>query len=92
MTRQQKLILPLIGTALLCLLVGIYLFACKRFVKSKRSATIIRHQVDTQTDETLKYWTKDRMRNAEATNMPHVDTLDPEKQHSQRPPSSPHHS
>jgi hypothetical protein len=88
MAQQQKLILPLIGAALLCLLVGIYLFACKRFWKSKRSATIIRHQVGTQSDETLKYWTRDRMRNAEATNMPHVDTLDPEKQYLQRPSSS----
>jgi hypothetical protein len=93
MSRQQKLIrLPLVGTILLCLLVGVYLFAWKRFSKSAPSATIVKHTVETPADETLKYWTADKMRNAEAAPLPDVKALDRRKQHPRRPPhrSSPH--
>ncbi len=86
MSRQQKLIrLPLVGTILLCLLVGVYLFAWKRFSKPAPSATIVKHEVETPADETLKYWTADKMRNAKAAPLPDVKALDRGKQHPRRP-------
>jgi hypothetical protein len=92
-SRQQKLIrLPLVGTILLCLLVGVYLVAWKRFSKPDPSATIIKHSVETPSDDALKYWTADKMRNAKAAHLPNVNALDRGKQHPRRPPhpSSPH--
>jgi hypothetical protein len=90
MLRQQKLIyLPLVGTILLCLLVGVYLAAWKRFSKSKPSTTIVKHSVETPADDALKYWTADKMRNAKAAPMPNVDALDRGKQRPRRPP---HHA
>jgi hypothetical protein len=93
MSRQQKLIyLPLIGTILLCLLVGMYLVAWKRFSKPAPSARIMRHSVKTPADEALKYWTADKMRHAKAAPLPNVNDLEREKQHPRRPPhpSGPH--
>jgi hypothetical protein len=87
MSRQQRLIqLPLVGAILLCLLVGVYLFACKRFSKPDPSATIIKHSVETHSDDALKYWTAEKMRHAKPANLPNVNTLDPGKQHPQGPP------
>ena len=94
MSRQQRRIqLPLVGTILLCLLVGVYLLAWKRFSKPDPS-TIIKHSVDTPSDEALKHWTADKMRNAKAANLPNVNALSREKQHPRRPPhtSNPRHS
>ncbi len=93
MSRQQRLIyLPLVGTTLLCLLVGVYLLAWKRFSKATPSATIIKHAVDSSSDDALKYWTADRMRNAKAAPLPNVNALERGKQDPRRPPhaSSPH--
>lgn len=93
MSRQQKLIyLPLVGTVLLCLFIGVYLVACKRFSKPAPSAKIIKHSVKTPADEALKYWTADKMRNAKAVPLPQVNDLERGKQHPRRPPhpSSPH--
>jgi hypothetical protein len=87
MSRQQRLIqLPLVGTILLGLLVGVYLFAWKRFSKRDSSATIVKHSVETPSDEALKYWTADNMRKAKPANLPHVNAQDRGKQHPQRPP------
>src|SRR5260221_1397026 len=86
MLQQQNLIrLPLVGTILLCVLVGVYLFAWKRFSKPAPSATIVKHEVETPADETLKYWTADKMRNAKAAPLPDVKALDRGKQHPRRP-------
>ena len=92
MSRRSRFIqLPLVGTILLCLLVGVYLLAWKRFSKPKRSSTIVKHKVGKHADDTLKKpWTADKMRNAKATTMPNVDALDQEKQHPRRSPSDPH--
>jgi len=93
MSRQRKLIyLPLVGTILLCLLVGVYLLAWKRFSKPDPSSTIIKHSVDTPADDALKYWTADKMRHAKAAPLPNVNALDQGKQRPRRPshPSSPH--
>jgi hypothetical protein len=95
MSRQHRLLqLTLVGTILLCLLVGVYLFAKKRSSKPDSSTTIIRHSVDTSSDDTLKYWTADKMRNAQGANLPNVTALDRKKRHPRRPPhtSRPHHS
>ena len=87
MSQQQRLIyLPLVGTILLCLLVGVYLAAWKRFSKSTPSNKVTKHTVKTPPDEALKYWTADRMRNAKAAPLPRVNTLDREKQDPQNPP------
>jgi hypothetical protein len=67
------------------MLVGVYLLACKRFVKPEPSDTIIRHSLDRQSDDALKYWTADNMRNAKGVELPIVNDLDQGKQHQQRP-------
>ena len=87
MSRQQRRIqLPLVGTILLCLLVGVYLLVWKRFSKSTSSNKVTKHTVKTPPDEALKYWTADRMHNAKAAPLPRVNTLDREKQDLRRPP------
>ena len=84
-SQQQRLIyLSLVGTIILCLLVGVYLAASKRFSKSTQSKKVTKHKVETPPEETLKYWTADRMRNAKAAPLPVVNTPDREKQ-DQRP-------
>lgn len=93
MSRQQRLIyLPLAGTILLCLLVGVYLIAWKRFSKPTPPATIMKHSVETPADEALTYWTADKMRNAKAAPLPNVKALDRRKRHPRRSPhpSRPH--
>jgi len=89
MSRQQRLNhLPLVGTILLCLLVGVYLVIWKRFSKQAPSATIVKHSVETPADDALKYWTADKMRNAKAAPLPNVNTLERGKQHPRRPTHS----
>jgi hypothetical protein len=81
MSQQQKFIyLPLVGTIIVCLLVGAYLAASKRFSKSTPSNKVTKHKVKAPPDEALKYWTADKMRNAKAAPLPKVNTLDREKQ------------
>jgi len=88
MSRQWRSIqLPLVGVILVCLLVGVYLFAYKRFSKPDPSTTIIKHSVETDPNEVLKYWTADKMRDAKPADLPNVDTLDRGKQHPRRPPA-----
>ncbi len=86
MSQQRIIYLPLVGAILLCLLVGVYLAAWKRFSKSTPSNKVTKHTVKTLPDEALKYWTADRMRNAKAAPLPRVNTLDREKQDPQHPP------
>ncbi|GAC1349485.1 MAG: hypothetical protein NVSMB27_23070 [Ktedonobacteraceae bacterium] len=86
MSRQRRLIqLPLVGTILLGLLVGIYLIAWKHFSKPDASAKIIKHKVGTHSEDTLKYWTKDKMRKAKPAKMPNVDAPDQGKKQPRRP-------
>jgi hypothetical protein len=88
MSRQQRLIyLPLLSTILLCLLVGVYLLAWKRTSKSTPSTTIVKHSVETPSDDALKYWTADKMRQAKAAPLPQVKALDRGKRHPRRPPN-----
>ena len=89
MSRQQRLIfLPLVGTILLCLLVGVYLAAWKRFSKPDSSATIIKHSVETPSEEALKYWTADKMRNARPARLPNINALRRRKKQPRHPPDA----
>ena len=91
MSRQHRFIrLSLLSTILLCLLVGVYLLAWKRFSKPDRSAKIEKHSVETSSDDALKYWTADKMRNAKAAPLPNVNDLERGKQRPRRP-SRPSH-
>jgi len=86
MLRQCRFIqLSLVGTFLICLFVGAYLFVWKRFAKANPPVTVVKHSVETNPDEVLKYWTADKMRDAKPVNLPSVDTLDQNKQPPQRP-------
>ena len=90
MSRPQKLIqLPLVGTILLCLLVGVYLFVWKRFSKSSRAAPVSQHAVETPAEDALKYWTADKKRTAKPAPLPNVTALERKKKHPRRsPPAS----
>ncbi len=82
----RRIQLPLIGALLFCLLVGICLVAWKRFAKPDPADTIVKHAVNTPSDEVLQYWTADKMRNARPAALPNIDAPEQEKQHRQRPP------
>ena len=73
MVQQRKFIqLPLVGAILFCLLVGVYLFASKRFSKPGEPAGVVKHKVDVPAEEALKYWTEEKMRKAKPAKMPKV--------------------
>jgi hypothetical protein len=79
-SQQQRLIyIPLVGTIILCLLVGLSLAVRRHFSKSTSSKKVTKHKVEAPPDDALKYWTADKMRNAKAVPLPRVNTLDPEK-------------
>jgi hypothetical protein len=93
MSRQHRRIqLPQIGMILLCLLVGVYLVAWKRFAKADPQGTIIMHPVETHPDAALTYWTEDKKRHAKGAKLPNVNALERGKQDPRRPPrpSRPH--
>jgi hypothetical protein len=84
MLQQRRLIyLPLVGVALIGLLVGVYLFAGKRFMKKTPPGGVVRHTVETPADDVIKYWTADKMRDAKPAPMPNVDVPGKRKR---RPP------
>jgi len=85
MAQSQKLF-PLVGISLLGLLIGLYLFAAKRFSKSK----VTKHSVGTSSKDTLKYWTADKMRSAQPAPLPTTDKVEPTKKPSQK--TDPQHS
>ena len=89
MTRQQNLnYLPLVGIALLSLLVVVYLFARKRSSQPGPAVAVARHSVETPADDVLKYWTADRMSSAKAAPMPEVTTVDQKKSQPRRQPEA----
>jgi hypothetical protein len=82
MSQQQRLVqLSLVGTALLSLLIGVYFFASRRFSKRGSARKIIKHTVDKNPEDALKYWTADKMRDAKPAPMPNVEVHEQEKQH-----------
>ncbi len=89
MSRQKRLIyIPLVGTILLCLLIGVYLAAGKRRSKSDPSGKIIKHSVETPSEDALKYWTADKKRKAKPAEMPKVNALSRRKRKPQHPPDA----
>ena len=85
-SQQQRFIyIPFVGILILCLFVVLFLATRKRFSKSTHSNKVTKHKVESAPDEALKYWTADRMRNAKASPLPNVNTLDREKQEPHRP-------
>jgi hypothetical protein len=77
MSQQAKI--SLIGSILLgSLLLGIYLTASRRAAKSKRA--VVGHKVNTPAEEVQKYWTPEKMRDAQPAKMPEVFTREHEKQ------------
>ena len=55
----------------------------KKNEKKDSSGAVAKHKVDTSADETLKYWTAEKKRDAKPAKMPHIDTLDKGKEQSQ---------
>jgi hypothetical protein len=87
MSRQPRLIqLSLSGTILLCLLISVYLVACKWFSRRNPAGAVIQHSVDTQPDDVLKYWTAERMRDAKPADLPNVTAPGRGKRRRRRPP------
>lgn len=90
MSQQQKfLYLPLVGTILLCLLAIMYMMVRKKNSKPAQSADISKHKVETSSEEALKYWTADKMRNAKAADMPRVTNPGRKKKQPRRPSNTP---
>ncbi len=87
--RQRRIQLPLVGTLLLCLFVGVSLLAWKWLAQSESSGSVKKHSVNTSAEDALKYWTADRMRKAKATNMPHIGAPERKKPQPHRPPETP---
>ena len=89
MVQQQRLTqVPLIGTFILCFLVGVYLFAWKWFAKPEHEPKVVKHKVGTSSEDTLKYWTAEKMRKAKPAPMPHVDSEPDQGKHDA--PRAPH--
>ena len=87
--QQRRISLPLAGAVLLCVLIGVYLVSWKkRDAKPDPSAKIIKHTVETNPDEALKYWTKSKMRKAKPAPMPNVSAPEAGKKQPKRPPHS----
>jgi len=78
--QRRRMQLPVIGAILLCLLGGVYLFAGRHAAKPDPASTVKKHTVDTSPDDSLKYWTKDRMRKAKPAKLPHINGDDKGKQ------------
>jgi hypothetical protein len=89
MLQQRRFIrLPLVGMLLLALLVGAYLVmaARKRLTKEDGDAGVARHSVTTSAEDTLKYWTEEKMRSAKPAKMPKIKPLERGKKRPKRPP------
>ncbi len=83
MSQQRKpLSLSAMSTLSLSLLIGMFLFVWKYFTKATPSTKVTKNTVETSPEDTLAYWTKDKMRRAKAMPLPVVD------EHKQEKPSS----
>jgi hypothetical protein len=87
--QYRRIQLPLVGAILLCLLVGVYLFAAKRVSKPDPSSAISKHTVDTKPEEALKYWTEEKKRKAKPVELPNVKDLKQKKKRPRRPTEEP---
>ena len=85
MSQKQRLIqIALPATVLLGLLVGVYLVAWRRLAKPAPTPAIVKHSLKASPDETLKYWTADRMRDAKPVDLPKVKAVKPKKKPSRK--------
>ena len=85
MSQKQRLIqLALPATVLLGLLVGVYLIAWRRLAKSAPTPAIVKHSLNTSSDEVLNYWTADKMRAAKPAELPVVKNVKSKKKHSHK--------
>ncbi len=83
MSQQRRTTyLTSISALLLSLLVGVFLFGRKRRAKSTPSENVITHSAETSPEDTLAYWTVDKMRDAKPAPMPVIN----EQQQEKRPP------
>lgn len=92
MLQQRRFIrLPLVGMLLLALLAGAYLVmaARKRLTQADGDAGVARHSVATSAEDTLKYWTDERMRSAKPAKMPKVKNVKPLERGKKRPKRPP---
>ncbi len=81
--ERSRIQLAVVGAMLLCLLVGVYLFAARRAAEPDPASSIKKHTVKTSADNALKYWTKNRKRKAKPAELPHVNDGESGKQQSQ---------
>ncbi len=82
MSQQQRPIYsPLVGATLLSLLIGMFLFAWRRLRKSTPSTEVTKHSIETSSEDTLTYWTKEKMRDAKAMPLPQSNALGRKKHH-----------
>jgi hypothetical protein len=85
MSQKQRLIqLALPATVLLGLLVGVYLIAWRRLAKPAPTPTIVKHSLNASSDDALKYWTVDKMRDAKPVELPKVKAVKPKKRRSHK--------
>jgi hypothetical protein len=83
MSQKQRFIqIALPATVLLGLLVGVYLVAWRRLAKPAPTPKIVKHSLTTSSDEALKYWTVDKMRDAKPVDLPKVKAVKSKKKHS----------
>lgn len=86
MSSQQKgQQWSLVGGAIvvgLILVFYLYLASSRRSEKKEGSTGVSKHTVTTSAEETLKYWTPERMRKAKPAPMPVVDDVKEEKKQS----------
>lgn len=76
---RRAIYLPSLGTLLLSLLIGVFLFTRKRRAKSNPAGKVVTHSVETSPEDTLAYWTADKQRDAKPAPMPVVDEHKQEK-------------
>ena len=86
-SKQRLVYIPLVGTILLCLIIMLFSTKRKRSSKSTSSKKVTKHKVVTSPDEVLKYWTADKMRDAQATPLPESNNLDRGKQNPRPSPT-----
>ncbi len=90
MLQQRQFIrLPLVGTLLLTLLAGAYLVMAARKRLTKEDDGVARHSVATSAEDTLKYWTEEKMRSAKPAKMPKIKNVKPLERGKKRPKRPP---
>ncbi len=88
MSQQRRPMSLSPGSAVfLSLLAGMFLFVWRYFSKSTPSTKVTKNSVETSPEDTLAYWTKDKMRHAKAMPLPIVNEPKRGKRGTQSSPS-----